>query len=108
MLVRFNESGDTVFYNYNGGLGIVDRRHPKSSHVPLEGTIVQIEESNTSGLVFVLSHQKNKYTVTVIEPFDHPVGSFSFTADCAFLQVRGDAVFIGRNNKISRFSISRR
>ena len=107
-LVYFNKKGDTVYYNYKGGLGIVDIKKSVSSHVPIEGTITQIEESSVGDIVFVLSRDKDTYTITAIEPFDPPAASFSFKGHNAFIQIRDDALFIGRDNKISRLTISRK
>ena len=106
--VSFNKKCDTVYFNYKGGLGIIDLVKLKSSHIPIEGIISQIEESDNPNLVFVLSHDGNNYQITAIEPFDNNAGSFNFEAENSFIQIYKDALFIGRNNKISRISISRR
>ncbi len=105
-LVQFNKAGDKVFFNYNGGLGIVDLEKNKSSHVPIEGRIIQIQES--SDLLFILSKDSENYTLTGIELIDHPILQFSFKADCAFIRTVDNALFIGRDNKISRLTISRK
>lgn len=107
-MVKFNGDAGMVFYNYNGGLGIADLKEARSAHIPLPGTVVQIEESKEFGLMFILSRDKNEYTVTVLEPFDQVLSTTSFTADHSFLLVRGEHVFIGRDNKISRLTVSRR
>ena len=108
VLVHFNRAADTVYYNYNGGLGIVDIAKLSSSHVPIKGTIVQIEESEVENLVFILSKDENRYTVTALEPFDHPAAQFSFEGESAFIKVHGEALFVGRNNKISRLTVARK
>ncbi len=106
-LVKFNADADIVYYDYNGGLGIVNLEESKGAHIPLKGTVVQIEEAKEFDLVFVLSRNKNKYTVTILEPFDQVLSQTSFQAAHSFLLVRGNHVFIGRDNKISRLSISK-
>ncbi len=108
VLVKFGGDGKTVYYNYNGGLGIANLETLSSRHVPLEGQIVQIEEATDSWLVVVLSRKGKTYTVTVIEPENHPVAEFSFDADCAFIQTRGDRLFLGRDSKISCMTLSRK
>ncbi|MBP5442136.1 MAG: hypothetical protein J6Y60_02750 [Treponema sp.] len=105
-LVQFSEDGNMVFFNYNGGLGIVDLTKNKSTHVPVEGRIIQIQES--SDLLFILSENQEEYTLTGIELLDHPILQFSFKAECAFIRTMDDALFIGRDNKISRLTISRK
>lgn len=108
LLVKFNRRDDMVYYDYNGSLGIIDVKSLKSSNINLEGSIVQIEESTVDSLVFILSRNGKEYTVTALEPFDHPAGSFSFVADHAFIQVRDNALFVGKDNKISRLTIARK
>ncbi|MBP5754042.1 MAG: hypothetical protein J6W60_14470 [Treponema sp.] len=105
-LVQFNKAGDKVFYNYKGGLGIVDLLKNDSSHVPIEGQIIQIQES--SDLLFILSRNQDEYTLTGIELFDHPILKFSFKAESSFIRTLDDALFIGRDEKISRLTISRK
>ena len=105
-LVQFSEKGDRVFFNYKGGLGIVDLIKNKSAHVPLEGQIIQIQESGD--LLFILSKDSEKYMLTGIELMDHPILQFSFEADCAFIRTVDNALFIGRDSKISRLTISRK
>ncbi|MBR1912128.1 MAG: hypothetical protein IJ828_07205 [Treponema sp.] len=106
--VAFNNASDTVYYNYNGGIGIVDLTTQKSAHIPVSGIVSQIEESTEEDLVFVLSHDGKAYTVTVIEPFNHVAGTFSFDADYTFMQLRGNKLFLGKNNKIFRITISKK
>ncbi len=108
VMVKFNRKSDTVYYNYNGGLGILSLDRLKSSHIPLEGYVVQIEEAEMDGMVFILSRKDRRFTVTVLEPFAHPVATFQFDAESAFIQVRDNALFVGRDNKISKLSISKR
>lgn len=106
--VKFNEACNIVYYNYNGGIGIVDLETQKSAHIPVQGVVAQIEESTEEDLVFVLSHDNNKYTVTAIEPFNHVAGTFTFDGECSFMQIRGNKLFIGKDNKIFRLTISKR
>ncbi len=108
VLVKFSYDDNIVYYNYKGGIGIANLSTLKSSHIPLSGVITQIEESPSDHLVYILSRDDDVYTVTVIELFDHKIAQFSFAGTCACLQVYEDAVFVGRNNKISRFSVSRK
>lgn len=108
VLIKFNQKDDTVYYDYNGSLGIVDIKRLKSSSIKLDGSIIQIEESSVDNLVFILSRNGSTYTVTALEPFDHPAGSFSYKAQSSFIQIRGDELFVGKDNKISRITISRK
>ncbi|MFA6937248.1 MAG: hypothetical protein WCQ67_03355 [Treponema sp.] len=108
VLVKFNKKDNTVYYDCNGYLGIVDIEKLKSAKIPLDGEIIQIEESSVDSLVFILSKKGTTYSVTILEPFNNSLGSFSFEADSAFIQVSGNALFVGRDTKISRLTISRK
>lgn len=108
LLVKFNSKNDTVYYDANNSVGIVNIKTLKSSKVPVNGTIIQIEESTVDDIVFVLSRKGRKNTVTVIEPIDNSLGHFSFECDSSFMKVKDDAVFIGMDNKISRVTVSRK
>lgn len=106
--VKFDGDGKTIYYNYNGGLGIVNLEKLTSKHVPLDGRIIQIEAIGDSWLNAVLSKKNGTYTVTVIEPEDHPIAQFSFDSECAFIQTKGDKLFVGKDSKISCLKVSRK
>ena len=106
--MKFNRSANTVWYGYKGGLGIVDLKKLNSYKIPLKGTVIQIEEAENSEFTYILSRENSKCTVTVLEPFNQVAASFSFTAESAFIQVNKDSLFIGRDNKISRLTVSRK
>ena len=108
VLVKFGNDGKTIYYDYNGGIGIVNIEKLTSKQVPLDGHIVQIEESTDSWLVTVLSKKNSVYTVTVLEEDAHPVAQFSFPAECAFIQTHGDRLFLGKDSKISCLKYSRK
>lgn len=103
--VMFSGNGKTVYYNEADGLGIVSTERRKSSHIALPGKILSLKESEANGNVFALSRQGNTCTVSLIEPFDTYAGSFSFEAESAYLAVKDNALFIGRDNNISRIDV---
>lgn len=108
VFVKFSKNDNLVFFDDNGSLGVVDVKKLKLQCIPLEGSIIQIEESDIDSIVFVLSRYGRTYTVTAIEPQNHPAGSFSFNAGSAFIQVRGNKLYVGKDNKISSLTISRK
>ncbi len=108
VLVKFGDDGNTIYYNYRGGLGIVNLEKLSSKHVPIDGRIVQIEEATDPNLLVVLSEKDSKYTVTVVEPVDHPLAKFSYDAECSFIKTKGNKLFVGRDNKISCLRLSRK
>ena len=107
-LVKFNDNSDYVYFNGKDFLGIVNSKKSISKKIPIKGKISQIEFSDNNELVFVLSKDGKKYTVTVLESFVYPMASFSFEGECSFIQTYEDSLFIGRNTKISKISILRK
>lgn len=111
VMVKFNSEGSVVYYDAGEKLGIVNINKLKSSRINLKGSVVQIEElciDENNVLTVVLSRKGKTYTVTILEPFDNQLGSFDFEADAAFLQVRNNALFVGRDDKISRITVERK
>ncbi len=107
-LVKFTRKSDFVYYNFKGGLGIVNLATSATKKIPISGKILQIEFSDDDELVFVLSRDKSEFTITVLEKNTHQMASFNFKGDSSFIQTRNKSLFVGRNNKISRISISRK
>lgn len=107
-MVKFSRNSDFVYFNGKDFLGIVNLKAAESRKIPIKGRISQIEFSDNNELVYILSRDGKKYTVTVLESFVYPMASFSFEGDSSFIQTRGDALFVGRNSKISKISISRK
>ncbi|MDD6962095.1 MAG: hypothetical protein PUI64_04250 [Treponema succinifaciens] len=107
-LVKFNNNSDYVYYNGKDFLGIVNTKKSTSKKIPIKGKISQIEFSDDNELVFVLSKDEEKYTVTILESFIYPMASFSFEGECSFIKTYENSIFIGRNTKISKISISKK
>lgn len=107
-LVKFNNNSDYVYFNGKDFLGIVNTKKSTSKKIPIKGKISQIEFSDDNELVFVLSKDEEKYTVTILESFIYPMASFSFEGECSFIQTYENSIFIGRNTKISKISISKK
>jgi hypothetical protein len=107
VLVKFSRNGRFVCYNYKDGLGIADVETKEIRHLPLKGRIVEIEESGSGKPVYILSRTGSTYTVSILEAFKHIAGSFSFTADTAFIIARDGDLFIGKDGTISRMTITK-
>ena len=107
-LVKFTRNSDFVYYNFKGGLGIVNLFNSATKKIPISGKILQIEFSDDDKLVFVLSRDNSVFTVTVLEKNTHQMASFNFKGESSFIQTKGNSLFIGRDNKISRISITRK
>lgn len=104
-LVKFSKDESTVYYDSADGLGIADVKTGKSKKLRISGHILSIQESSTTNIVFVLSKDNSLYTVLIVEPFATAAGSFSFEANTACIAVKDDALFVGRNNEISKLHI---
>ncbi|MBQ7159846.1 MAG: WD40 repeat domain-containing protein [Treponema sp.] len=104
-LVKFSKNESTVYYDSADGLGIVDCKTGKSKKIKTAGHILSIQESTANNTVFVLSRDKKRYTVLVVEPFATAAGSFSFEANTACIAVKDESLFIGRDNEISKIQI---
>lgn len=104
MLVKFKNDESAVYYSCSDGLGVVNCRTHKDSVIPLEGTILSIQE-DADGTVFVLSKDGSSYSVSVIEAYNVHSGSFSFDAETAFMAVKNGSLFVGHDSKISRIDI---
>ncbi|MBP5250904.1 MAG: hypothetical protein J6Z17_00650 [Treponema sp.] len=106
--VKFSADDSVVFYGFSEGLGLVNLRTHKSSEIKVKGRIIQIEESETTGFIFVLSRNGNTNTITVVEPFANRAAEFSFTAEHSFIHADGEDLYTGRDNKISKLTVSRK
>lgn len=106
--VYFSKNDRYVYFDSIDALGIVDTQSVQAIHVPLTGTILDIQESPVDQSVFVLSrYQQKYYTITILEDWTKKIGQFSFEADAAFILADGNTLYVGKDNKISRLSISK-
>lgn len=106
--VYFSKNDRYVYFDSIDALGIVDTKSAEAIHVPLKGTILDIQESPVDQSVFVLSrYSKTYYTITILEDWTNKIGQFAFEADAAFILADGNTLYVGRDNKISRLSISK-
>ena len=61
----------------------------------------------TDDLFFLLGKKDNTYTVYIIERTNVLEGSFSFEADSAFIKTCDNYLFTGKDDTISRITISK-
>lgn len=110
-LIYFSNDESTVYYNDANGIGIVNCTDLKYKHINIPGKVLSIQESYVSNSVFVLSKEKmnnrNKYTVTILESKTNKTGSFNFEANSAFILTDQNSLFVGKDNKISKFEITK-
>ena len=106
LLIKFSKDESKCFFEFKDHLGIVDCKTKKISKIPVKGHILSIQETEDENTVFVLSKKDNTYSVHIIEKFDRYTGCFSFKADNAFITVKNNSLFVGRDSSISRIDIS--
>lgn len=104
-LVHFSKNGKRVFYNFYKGLGIYNLDTKQERTLELKDKLLCIEE--TDDLTILLGKDKTNYTVSIIDNTDTLEGAFSFTADSAFLHAADNNIYLGKDNSISKLSISR-
>ncbi len=104
-IVHFSKNGNRVFYNFYNGLGIYNLETKKDRSMELKDKLISIEE--TDDLTVLLGKEKNTYTVSIVDKTDTLEGAFSFTADSAFLHAADNNIYLGKNNTLSKLSISR-
>lgn len=108
LLVKFNNDETKCFYTFQNNLGIADIEKLKTKHFPINGRILSIEDSPETGCLFVLSKQDEKYYVSIIENYKVFHGKFSFKGDYAFIKAKGDELFTGKDNTITKIKITRK
>ncbi len=104
-LVKFSKDSEHVYFAHKNCLGVVDTKKLNSKHIKIRGNILSINEAQDSRTVFVLSKEKNKYYVSVLQKSNIYAGNFNFTAENAFITVKENSLFVGRNSSISKIDI---
>ena len=87
-------------------LGAVRIADGYSVHLKIYGQAINMQESN--GCIFILTKDKNKYTVYTVEKFSSLLGHFSFEADTAFILAEKDRLYVGRNTSISCIAVDKK
>lgn len=105
--VHFSKNDGFVYFDTAASLIILDTEKFYAKLIPLDGAVLDIQESEVADSVFVLSRNGKNYTVTILENFNETVGEFKFEAENAFILVEGNSLYVGRNEKISRLTISK-
>ena len=104
-VVKFCDNDKRILYNYDDYLGIYNLEKGKNISIKIDKTVVAIEE--TDSLIFVLGKKGSEYTVYIIEKTDTIQGSFSFTAETAFIKTCNNNLYVGQDTSISKVKISK-
>ena len=103
--VYFTQDGKRVLYDCGTKLGIYDFEKDKAYSVKTNKQIISVEESEN--LIFLLGKAENEYTVYLIEKTNVLEGSFTFSANNAFIKTYNEALYVGKDSTISKISIER-
>ena len=104
-VVHFCKDNKRVFYNFHEGIGIYNIDDKTEKTISVKDKIISVEE--TDDLVLLLGKNKNNYTLTIIDDTNTQEGSFSFSADAAFVHAIGNDIYLGKDNTISRLTVSK-
>lgn len=109
--VKFTKDERIVFFNYDKGLGILDRKALKTTHLemPEEEKIVSITETSVDNIVLALSkNNRGKYFVYIIENYSNLIGKLDFEAEKSFITNDDEAFYLGKDDTISKFLMERK
>lgn len=104
-LVQFSFNSQYAFFNAKDTLVVVDIRKKSSVKIPIDGKILTITEVSDDDIYFVLSKNRNTYTVTMLTEGIYKMGSFSFEGSSAFLYSDNNDVYIGYDERISKIRL---
>lgn len=105
VVIKFSNDSSHCYFAHKDCLGIIDIKEAKTKHIPVQGSILSILETDDGKAVFVLSKNNGKYFVSIIQNYSTYSGSFSFKADNAFIALKGNSLFVGRDSSISRIDV---
>ena len=104
-IVHFCNDGKRIFYNYLGGIGIYDFESKTEKTIPIKDKIISVEETND--FVLLLGKEKTNYTLYIVDETNTLEGSFTCKADAAFVYADENDIYFGKDNTISRLSVSK-
>lgn len=104
-LVCFYDNDNAVVYNSGSQLGFVNCETGKSTHLPISGQALSMQE--TDDCIFILSKDGGTYTVYTIEKPATLMGTFSFKAKTAFIRTDKDKLYVGKDSTISQLTLSK-
>ena len=78
----------------------------KNYQLKIQGHAISLKE--TDNCTFVLTKDKNKYKIYAIETPATLIGSFGFEANSAFIQTKGNELYVGKDSTISKILITKK
>lgn len=105
--VKYSDYRNRVFANEKNGLLVVDTEQLTSTHIALEGKILDIKELENANLYAVLTRNDGSFTIYLFEGDSALLGSFSFEASFACISTDSDSLYVGRDSEISKLEIAK-
>lgn len=103
--VYFTKDSNRVLYDTKSNLGLYDISKNKNYTFPIKDRVISFKENNN--FIYILTNNKNTYTVYLIGNSNVLEGSFSFQANTAFIHTDDEHLYIGKDTSISCMLIDR-
>ncbi len=110
VFLTFIDRGRTVAFEREKGLGIFDISHRKSYTIPLDGSIVGMEEEGSSDRLFLLTSEEKdgRFNLIGIGLPDTVILTSSFRGSTAFIDRRENRLFLGNDKLLAAFDFIKR
>jgi len=110
VFLAFIDRDRKIAFERDKALGIFDISHRKSYTLPLEGSIIGIEEEGTSDRLFLLTAEEKdgRFNLIGIGLPDTVIFQSSFTGSTAFIDRRGNRLFLGNDKLLAAFDFIQR
>lgn len=103
--IYFTKDSNRVLYDTKTNLGLYDISKSKDYSFPIKDKVISFRENKN--FIYILTKNKNTYTVYLIGNSNVLEGSFSFQASTAFIQTDEEHLYIGKDSSISCMLIDR-
>jgi len=120
--ISFTDQDRRVVFEYPGGLGCYDIKTKQSMKIPLEGTIISIDNSGDQGYSFVICScpdnikkligikfpENNRFTAKAMHYKKMLFLQAPFESDNAFLGRSGQSIIVGGGNILASFILEKK
>jgi len=110
VFLAFIDRGRKIAFERERALGIFDINRRKSYTIPLEGSIVGMEEEGTSNRLFLLTAEETdgRFNLIGIGLPDTLILKSQFSGSTAFIDRRGNRLFLGNDKLLAAFDFMQR
>mgnify|MGYP000951235360 CR=1 FL=1 len=106
--MQFNTDNSKIYYCIEDGLVSFELKTKKACFVAIPGKICSMQELDFENIYSVLSREENKWFVSLLNTYNQIIAQFSFTAEIASLFADGNALYLGRDESISKMELVRK